>query len=159
MMVDRRPRCRLALDGEDTVATMTCLGIHRLCRPWNSGGVGWQKPSPTATTSALVGRGESQTKLPNSRHALPCAEANFLVDLCHAETNQSIRTSRNAKPKVSKKAIRSEDEAERRAWATVNKSSGGGKKSGSGRGKKENKGPAKKGGRKDGKASGRKKES
>ena len=28
----------------------------------------------------------------------------------------------------------SEDEAERRAWATVNKSSGGGKKSGSGRG-------------------------
>jgi plasmid stabilization system protein ParE len=38
----------------------------------------------------------------------------------------------------------SKDEAERRAWATVNKSSGGGKKSGSGRGKKENKGPAKK---------------
>jgi plasmid stabilization system protein ParE len=28
-----------------------------------------------------------------------------------------------------------EDEAERRAWATVNKLSGGGKKSGSGRGK------------------------
>jgi hypothetical protein len=28
-----------------------------------------------------------------------------------------------------------EDEAERRAWATVNKESGGGKKSGSGRGK------------------------
>ena len=33
----------------------------------------------------------------------------------------------------------SEDEAERRAWATVNKSSGGGKKSGSGRGKKTKK--------------------
>ena len=30
------------------------------------------------------------------------------------------------------------EEAERRAWATVNKESGGGKKSGSGRGKKEN---------------------
>jgi len=29
-----------------------------------------------------------------------------------------------------------EDEAARRAWATVNKSTGGGKKSGSGRGKK-----------------------
>jgi hypothetical protein len=41
----------------------------------------------------------------------------------------------------------SEEEAERRAWATVNKSSGGGKKSGSGRGKKENKEPAKKGGK------------
>lgn len=45
------------------------------------------------------------------------------------------------------------EEAERRAWATVNKSSGGGKKSGSGRGKKENKAPSKKGGRKGGKAS------
>jgi plasmid stabilization system protein ParE len=30
-----------------------------------------------------------------------------------------------------------EEEAERRAWATVNKESGGGKKSGSGRGKQE----------------------
>jgi plasmid stabilization system protein ParE len=46
-----------------------------------------------------------------------------------------------------------EDEAERRAWATVNKMSGGGKKSGSGRGKPENKEPAKKGGRKGGAAS------
>jgi plasmid stabilization system protein ParE len=39
-----------------------------------------------------------------------------------------------------------EKEAERRAWATVNKISGGGKKSGSGRGKTENKEPMKKGG-------------
>lgn len=46
----------------------------------------------------------------------------------------------------------SHDEAERRAWATVNKSSGGGKKSGSGRGKPENKEPSKKGGRLGGKA-------
>lgn len=46
----------------------------------------------------------------------------------------------------------SEDEAERRAWATVNKMTGGGKKSGSGRGKKVNKGPARKGGKKGGKA-------
>ena len=46
----------------------------------------------------------------------------------------------------------SEGEAERRAWATVNKSSGGGKKSGSGRGKTTNKAPARKGGRKGGKA-------
>lgn len=36
--------------------------------------------------------------------------------------------------------------AQARAWATVNKSSGGGKKSGSGVGKKTNKAPAKKGG-------------
>src|SRR3954463_12907853 len=41
-------------------------------------------------------------------------------------------------------------EAERRAWATVNKMTGGGKKGGSGRGKAVNKGPAKKGGKKGG---------
>ena len=41
-----------------------------------------------------------------------------------------------------------EEEAERRAWATVNEMTGGGKKpGGSGRGKKVNKAPAKKGGR------------
>jgi len=44
----------------------------------------------------------------------------------------------------------SEKEAERRAWATVNKESGGGKKSGSGRGKKENHDSSRKGGRKGG---------
>ena len=38
-------------------------------------------------------------------------------------------------------------EAENRAWATVNKMTGGGKKSGSGRGKKINKAPARTGGR------------
>lgn len=42
----------------------------------------------------------------------------------------------------------SKQEAERRAWATVNKESGGGKKSGSGRGKEENHASSKKGGRK-----------
>ena len=41
-------------------------------------------------------------------------------------------------------------EAERRAWATVNKSDKGGKKSGSGRGKKQNKSPMRKGGKKGG---------
>jgi plasmid stabilization system protein ParE len=46
-------------------------------------------------------------------------------------------------------------EAERRAWATVNKESGGGKKSGSGRGKTENKASSRKGGRKGGAASAR----
>src|ERR1044072_7940571 len=48
----------------------------------------------------------------------------------------------------------SDEEAERRAWATVNKESGGGKKSGSGRGKKGNKSSSKKGGKKGGKKSG-----
>ena len=45
-----------------------------------------------------------------------------------------------------------EAEAERRAWATVNKMDHGGKKSGSGRGKAENHAPARKGGRKGGAA-------
>ena len=45
----------------------------------------------------------------------------------------------------------SKKESERRAWATVNKESGGGKKSGSGRGKKGNKSSSRKGGKKAGK--------
>ena len=51
----------------------------------------------------------------------------------------------------------SKKEAERRAWATVNKESGGGKKSGSGRGKKGNKSASRKGGKKSGKKAGKKK--
>jgi plasmid stabilization system protein ParE len=42
----------------------------------------------------------------------------------------------------------SKKEASRRAWATVNKESHGGKKSGSGRGKKPNRSASRKGGRK-----------
>jgi len=45
------------------------------------------------------------------------------------------------------------EEAERRAWATVNAMDHGGKKSGSGRGKSENHAPAKKGGKLGGAAS------
>jgi plasmid stabilization system protein ParE len=45
------------------------------------------------------------------------------------------------------------DEAERRAWATVNKDDGGGKKSGSGRGKHAGHPAAHEGGRKGGAAS------
>ena len=45
----------------------------------------------------------------------------------------------------------SKKEAERRAWATVNKEEKGGKKSGSGRGKKSSKSSSRKGGRKGGK--------
>ena len=47
------------------------------------------------------------------------------------------------------------NEAERRAWATVNKETGGGKKSGSGRGRKVNRAPSRKGGKKGGQASAR----
>jgi plasmid stabilization system protein ParE len=47
----------------------------------------------------------------------------------------------------------SQGEAERRAWATVNKESGGGNKSGSGRGKKDTNESSEKGGRIGGQAS------
>lgn len=50
----------------------------------------------------------------------------------------------------------SKKEAQRRAWATVNKESGGGKKSGSGRGTKENHSSSRKGGKKGGKKAGKK---
>ena len=43
-------------------------------------------------------------------------------------------------------------EAARRAWATVNKESGGGKKSGSGRGKRTSHASSRKGGRKGGRS-------
>jgi hypothetical protein len=46
-----------------------------------------------------------------------------------------------------------EKEAERRAWATVNKETHGGKKSGSGRGTEEDHSPSRKGGRLGGAAS------
>jgi len=49
-----------------------------------------------------------------------------------------------------KKRDVSSKEAERRAWATVNKESRGGKKSGGGRGKKERRTASRKGGRKGG---------
>ncbi len=42
----------------------------------------------------------------------------------------------------------SKEEAERRAWATVNKESGGGNKSGSGRGTPDNHSASRKGGKK-----------
>lgn len=47
----------------------------------------------------------------------------------------------------------SDEEAERRAWATVNKTSGGGKVSGSGRGHSENHQSARRGGKVGGTAS------
>ena len=66
-------------------------------------------------------------------------------------TSKQKRQAEHIEKGYEKKGV-SKAEAERRAWATENKMSGGGKKSGSGRGKKTNKSPAKKGGRKGGAA-------
>jgi hypothetical protein len=53
-----------------------------------------------------------------------------------------------------KKRGKSGKEAARRAWATVNKETGGGEKSGSGRGKTTDRSASRKGGRKGGARSG-----
>jgi plasmid stabilization system protein ParE len=68
-----------------------------------------------------------------------------------AYTDKQKRQAEHIEKGYKKRGV-SEDEAEGRAWATVNAMTGGGKKSGSGRGKPVNKAPAKKGGKKGGKA-------
>jgi hypothetical protein len=59
------------------------------------------------------------------------------VERCRRETRALTPTSRSVRPSISRKGFEkrgiSKDEAERRAWATVNKQEGGGKESGSGR--------------------------
>ena len=55
--------------------------------------------------------------------------------------------------KQKRQAEHIEEGYERRAWATVNKETGGGKKSGSGRGQAMDTGPSRKGGQAGGRAS------
>src|SRR3954471_23356836 len=61
-------------------------------------------------------------------------------------TSKQKRKAEHIEEGYEKRGV-SDVEAERRAWATVNKESGGGKKSGSGRGKKESHASSRKGGR------------
>ena len=68
-----------------------------------------------------------------------------------AYTDKQKRQAEHIEEGYEKRGV-SENEAERRAWATVNKETGGGKKSGSGRGKAENHEPSRKGGKLGGKA-------
>lgn len=67
-------------------------------------------------------------------------------------SNKQKRQAEHIEEGYEKRGV-SKKTAKRRAWATVNKITGGGKKSGSGRGKTENKAPSRKGGRLGGKAS------
>ena len=65
-------------------------------------------------------------------------------------TDKQKRKAEHIEEGYKKRGTRAK-EAERRAWATVNKTDRGGKKKGgSGRGKKQNKAPSRKGGRKGG---------
>lgn len=69
-----------------------------------------------------------------------------------AYTGKQKRQAEHIEEGYEKRGV-SEKEAERRAWATVNKQDKGGKKSGSGRGKKRDTSSSKKGGKKGGTAS------
>jgi plasmid stabilization system protein ParE len=64
-------------------------------------------------------------------------------------TDKQKRMAEHIEEGYEKRGV-SKDEAESRAWATVNAVTHGGKKSGSGRGKKEDHSPMRKGGRKGG---------
>ncbi|HET7255448.1 MAG TPA: plasmid stabilization protein [Xanthobacteraceae bacterium] len=66
-------------------------------------------------------------------------------------TNKQKRQAQHIEEGYEQRGIPA-DEAERRAWATVNKETGGGKKSGSGRGKKVSHASSRKGGRLGGRA-------
>jgi hypothetical protein len=67
-------------------------------------------------------------------------------------TDKQKRQARHIEEGYEKRGV-PEDEAERRAWATVNKETGGGNKSGSGRGVPDTHVSARKGGRIGGRAS------
>lgn len=71
-----------------------------------------------------------------------------------AYTGKQKRKAEHIEEGYEKRGV-SHKEAERRAWATVNKESGGGKKSGSGRGKAESHASSRKGGKLGGKLGGR----
>ena len=66
-------------------------------------------------------------------------------------TNKQKRQAQHIEEGYEQRGIPA-DEAERRAWATVNKETGGGKKNGSGRGKKVSHASSRKGGRLGGRA-------
>jgi plasmid stabilization system protein ParE len=63
-----------------------------------------------------------------------------------AYTDKQKRKAEHIEEGYEKRGV-PDDEAERRAWATVNKESGGGKKSGSGRGHAESHASSRKGGK------------
>ncbi len=71
-----------------------------------------------------------------------------------AYTDKQKRKAAHIEEGYEKRGL-SKDEAERRAWATVNKESGGGNKSGSGRGVRDTKVSSRKGGKTGGRAAAR----
>ena len=66
-------------------------------------------------------------------------------------TDKQKRQAEHIEAGYEKRGV-AKDEAQSRAWATVNQETGGGKKSGSGRGKAMDTGPSRKGGKAGGRA-------
>src|SRR3954452_10829493 len=95
--------------------------------------------APSGRTTGTTGAGHQETTMPRGDKS--------------KYTDKQDRQADHIEEGYEKRGV-PKDEAERRAWATVNKISGGGKKSGSGRGKKENKEPMRRGGKKGGEARG-----
>ena len=88
-----------------------------------------------------------QPTVTTRRHAMPRGDKDKYTD-------KQKRKAEHIEEGYKERGV-SEDEAERRAWATVNKDSGGGNKSGSGRGHPDTNASARKGGKAGGEASAR----
>jgi hypothetical protein len=101
---------------------------------------------------AQMGKGAATRGVPGdtreTHHTMPKGDKS-------SYTSKQKRQAEHIEKGYEKKGV-SKKTAKARAWATVNKSTHGGKKSGSGRGKSTDKSPSRKGGRKGGKAHARK---
>jgi hypothetical protein len=104
--------------------------------------------APRAKNFAHQSRRHLRTKEWKGRTIMPKGDKS-------SYTSKQKRKAEHIEQGYKKRGI-SAKTAKARAWATVNKESSGGKKSGSGRGKKENKSASKKGGRKGGRAKSKK---
>jgi uncharacterized protein YecE (DUF72 family) len=118
-------------DGLRLMAMVRSLGLAQLRRP----------ELPSGSRVGLSG--ESRAK----ESAMPRGDKSSYTD-------KQKRKAQHIEEGYEKRGVSSKG-AERRAWATVNKETGGGKKSGSGRGKSENRSASRKGGRLGGRAAAR----
>src|SRR5687768_17050316 len=137
-----------------------CTGAPRRARIWDA----WSAGTPSrsrgivpATARASMRSAPCSTVRP-SRSSRRCRATDKEEQMPRGDksayTDKQKRQAEHIEEGYEESGV-SEEEAERRAWATVNKMTGGGKKSGSGRGRRVNKAPARKGGRKGGAASAR----
>jgi hypothetical protein len=92
-----------------------------------------------AIVTAAIGRAESSGRVLPRPACVPPSRADRLKETTMARgskdsyTDKQKRQAEHIEEGYEERGV-PEDEAERRAWATVNKDDGGGKKSGSGRG-------------------------